>query len=1606
MGEVGIRGPSNDGCNLKYNPIIGVLSGMDEQPEIQKQVKEQRVYFSSLKALWLSKIPLKERQSRFPDALEQIPSRLVTTSVFCNIFFPDVGKGIRENLDAERAWFGIRSILKGGVLAVEHDGDYSVDDFAQLAQDNNKEQIPKKHTSEYFSDNELSTLLKVYKEYQKWMSKKGFYDDIDLVLRALKHEKGSEAKRQTEKDKIFNDSLTNMKARRRNAINQIRLNDSSVVFKKPAQKQLDKLSKKQDNLKTVHNWLSRNILTKKPFNKKRVKEIRNRHVDNTESGVPIHKSPLDSGGRIYWTPINNKDNTCTIVIYDFCVTKEDGDPRLNKILKNYKQELNPKSEEEEEDFDDEATPTDFSIDDTPCEGPVKPWPHAVKIGFGLTADIIKDSNIQLDDLQRETILSNQPLLIDGLAGTGKTSVLAYRGVVRAAASSEGTTILVTASKDHVVQRISETMSEIKENGDWKEHEFEMNYVLAPGISNEKIPASSIDAFSATIPEEGYDEIILDESQDITVVEFEMLRRLLIGHNLRRLVFAGDPLQTLNPTGFDWNRIQAMFIEGEVSQDNVEITKFHNNYRSQRKIVEFANAVQTKRSRLFRDKNQTIMEAKKGGTDLVRIIRYDLSKDNHMTAISDIIADAGESKAVIVTPLSDDLGIKNLLSGEENQEGEPDRIMSNVWRRIQTDSEANIENFRKSLYLHSASSIKGAEYDIVVLYNFASSGQARESLKSLLQNLEDIKPLGKEDGIRIRYEFSKLYVALTRAFDRIYLIEDQNGFDFWKDVKLYMDDELVGIEAFIDFNLYSDPLQAVNCEDLKPEIEANKENYTTQRNKFLKDPTNIIALEFAINLGKRLVKSIDNPRHKIHNEILELEAEFAWYQSRQAGRDEQEKASLAEEALQKFTKAGLYNKATPIYFSQKRYKQCLDNLPDNSKKLIKLIRYVCQIKLPSSDGTPLRPDDEIAEDCISLLKEMKINVDDNWAKINPVDECKGIIRKWVLENCALSQILEFDSNDFVFTVTELTELFDEHRDIIKILEDRKQTKTAKWRAIYNENVTDYISSIANVNRQNEEFYSKIDKINIKNEYIKKLRRTIDEKMLEAIPTVKNPSRDLAKVIDKLTEYSGLELNPKEIDGDQWRSLYLLQRIVREESVAKFGIWNEIITSVGAQSTNSPFHWFAQTKQIEKSFVNILQNRNALFPKHKSLSWLNSGNYLNLIDGYMQKMFIKYETELDNEYDENFWINLHPKKIKQTDGTDSKQRLKAKEVIEFRKQFMEWFGLFFNYYQHTSFKANKDLLSEKLFRWTTLPRFEEHIDEEGKDIYTLLINFLPQKKLSSDIERFIIRYLEKDGIVESDDWKLLEQSTTNVSKVAKKVKWERENSYFVDALDNQDFEIDQSLLKKYIKLLDAGGFSDQLAIAKTRVLLTDNQLKKELKSLWHGNEFEKFFELYLQNQNRLEGNHLLEQLINNDSYYDDEEWWNEHAISTFVGKILPVDMPRDTTMASLSISLLEANSIIDWLNEIEGLALQEDDECRNVIEAIIEEWLPDHKTKHRTRFKDIPHTERLKSFCDVWVAHKTPETDTETLMSDKETFKTDTFEAKLDWIRKNQQNLYFP
>ena len=52
----------------------------------------------------------------------------------------------------------------------------------------------------------------------------------------------------------------------------------------------------------------------------------------------------------------------------------------------------------------------------------------------------------------------------------------------------------------------------------------------------------------------YDIVFVDEAQDLTIKEFDLLHKLLVDPTNARLVIGGDPLQTINPTGFTWEAI--------------------------------------------------------------------------------------------------------------------------------------------------------------------------------------------------------------------------------------------------------------------------------------------------------------------------------------------------------------------------------------------------------------------------------------------------------------------------------------------------------------------------------------------------------------------------------------------------------------------------------------------------------------------------------------------------------------------------------------------------------------------------------------------------------------------------------------------------------------------------------------------------------------------------------------------------------------------------------------------------------------------------------------------------------------------------------------------
>ena len=86
----------------------------------------------------------------------------------------------------------------------------------------------------------------------------------------------------------------------------------------------------------------------------------------------------------------------------------------------------------------------------------------------------------------------------------------------------------------------------------------------------------------------YAAIFCDEAQDFTRIELEALLRLSIfsnrelnPHEINRVpfAFAGDPFQTLNPTGFRWDAIKTAYVSKFIhSLDTNRGTKYDLNYR--------------------------------------------------------------------------------------------------------------------------------------------------------------------------------------------------------------------------------------------------------------------------------------------------------------------------------------------------------------------------------------------------------------------------------------------------------------------------------------------------------------------------------------------------------------------------------------------------------------------------------------------------------------------------------------------------------------------------------------------------------------------------------------------------------------------------------------------------------------------------------------------------------------------------------------------------------------------------------------------------------------------------------------------------------------------
>jgi hypothetical protein len=258
----------------------------------------------------------------------------------------------------------------------------------------------------------------------------------------------------------------------------------------------------------------------------------------------------------------------------------------------------------------------------------------------------------------------------------------------------------------------------------------------------------------------YSVVICDEAQDFCKVELKFILKLseYLKYDLSNteqfpVVFAGDPNQTVNPTGFRQDEMTSMLYKElkRVNFNNNSNNNIYNpslNYRSIHSVVSLANFVQYYRMKKLGIKQVEPQEAKRPIASIESEFNIFLNYED--------IADNLSLREKLVKKLEHKIFIVPVDSQEKSRFIKNSDLLMDI----------------KSKEVKTAVEAKGAEYSHVVLYGFGEYFLKR--FKDLEQNIKD------EDRFIIGYFFNKLYVGLTRAQTELIIIDSKQSEKlFWK-----------------------------------------------------------------------------------------------------------------------------------------------------------------------------------------------------------------------------------------------------------------------------------------------------------------------------------------------------------------------------------------------------------------------------------------------------------------------------------------------------------------------------------------------------------------------------------------------------------------------------------------------------------------------------------------------------------------------------------------------------------------------------------------------------------------------------------------------------------
>ena len=259
----------------------------------------------------------------------------------------------------------------------------------------------------------------------------------------------------------------------------------------------------------------------------------------------------------------------------------------------------------------------------------------------------------------------------------------------------------------------------------------------------------------------FDDIFVDEAQDLTSVEFELLTKLL-SKAPTRIVVAGDPLQTINPTGFSWTSLET-FLYQLVSGDSVNKSeRMLVSHRLPKKLVDFSNIIIEARGQVKGEETNLMQPADKIRNDgFVAKIPYDSSNDDEREIIEEILLGSLASNIGVLLWARDSSELYDITQNDEILKGEAEIYESGNEPRFD---------------IHSIESVKGLEYESIILYRFGDLVKQFDELTMLSLSKDESKDLENDDQYRVLYHLNRLFIAASRSKTNIYIIDGKDSIE--------------------------------------------------------------------------------------------------------------------------------------------------------------------------------------------------------------------------------------------------------------------------------------------------------------------------------------------------------------------------------------------------------------------------------------------------------------------------------------------------------------------------------------------------------------------------------------------------------------------------------------------------------------------------------------------------------------------------------------------------------------------------------------------------------------------------------------------------------------